>query len=138
MSSNNHIPNSFAAVLRPAAPLPRPVSLIVPSKTIAEFIDACDSAVVCGLPVVGELLPGVDVEEPSCVLMAFLLFMATEGLFANCESITGELVTAWHTRVTPRVWRLLGYQSAPSLLSVELAFPLLVYFPRKYAPDGRA
>lgn len=72
-----------------------------------------------------ELLPGIDVAQPVAMLKAFLLFLVTEALHANSDNIDGELVTAWHGRVTPRLWTLLGFRPEPSLLTVQLAFSLL-------------
>jgi len=115
---------AFAAVMRPAAPLPLVRSLVVANETMVEFIDACDSALCCGPPTVGELLPGIDVEQPAAMLKAYLLLLANEGLMSEGESIDVALVKSWHARVTPRVWTLLGFAHEPGLLQLQLAFSL--------------
>jgi hypothetical protein len=59
------------------------------------------------------------------MLKAYLLLLVNEGLMSNSEGIDSELVKAWHARVTPRVWTLLGFAREPGLLQVQLAFSLL-------------
>jgi hypothetical protein len=125
MAASRNFPAAFAAATALARPLPAPASRIVASDTVAEFIDACDSAVVRGLPDAGELLPGVDVAEPVEMLKAYLLFLAGEGVTCNSDAIDSARVKDWHARVTPRVWSLLGFRREPSLLTVQLAFSLL-------------
>ncbi len=117
---------AFAAVMQRAAPLPAPSARIVASDNVAEFIEACHTAVWAGLgEEVNELLPGVDVTEPRSVLKAYLLFLATEGLTRNSEDIDGERVKGWCERVQQRVWDLLGFKRQPGLLTMQLAFSLL-------------
>jgi hypothetical protein len=125
MTANRNFVAAFAAVNQNAQPLVRPASLIVASDTVAEFIDACDSAIVCGLPIDGDPLPGVDVEQPWSMLKAYLLFLANEGVMSDSDAIDGERVKDWHARVAPRVWSLFGFHREPSLLTVELAFSLV-------------
>jgi len=55
---------AFNSVAAAVSPLPAPVKYVVASDSIAEFIDACDSAICCGMAVCADPLPGVDVERP--------------------------------------------------------------------------
>ena len=125
MAASRNFPAAFAAATALARPLPAPASPIVASDTVAEFIDACDTAIGLVLPATGELLPGVDVEQPAPMLMAYLLFLVNEGVHADCDAVDSARIKDWHARVAPRVWSLLGFRREPSLLTVQLAFSLL-------------
>lgn len=116
---------AFAAVMSVAAPLAPPVSPIAASENVADFIDACDTALSIGLPASGGLLPGVDTADEAAMLKAYLLFLVNESLTMSSEAINGERVAAWHGRLAPRVWHLLGFPREPSLLTVQLTFSLL-------------
>jgi hypothetical protein len=116
---------AFAAVTQAARPLPTLSLPVIASNPVAEFIEACDSALAYCVPDAGELLPGIDVDQPEAMLKAFLLFLANQGLTSNSEDIDAQLVKDWHARVAPRVWLLLGFPRDPGLLSVQLAFSLL-------------
>jgi hypothetical protein len=125
MSANTNFRAAFASVTQAARPLPATTSPIVASDLVAEFIEACDSALNCCIPDARELLPGIDVDQPDSMLKAFLLFLANQGLTSNSADIDAELVKDWHARVAPRVWLLLGFPREPGLLTVQLAFSLL-------------
>lgn len=125
MAANRNYAAAFNAVTAMAAPLPAPAASIVASENVAEFIDACDSAICCGMAVGADPLPGVDVEKPWAMFKAYLLLLANEGVMTQSDTIDGELIKNWYVRVAPNVWRLLEFDRAPSLLTVQLAFSLL-------------
>ena len=114
---------AFNAVTAPVVTAPRPPRRVTPTDAVAEFIDACDSALVlAGIGPETSLLTDMDVEDEGAVLKAFLLFLANTGtLAANLSE--GAPVDAWRETVTPDVWRLLGFREGPPpKLMLRLAF----------------
>lgn len=118
---------AFANVFSPArpvaAPAGRPAALV--GMRVMEFLAACEAAVGTDRLASDDLLPGVDVEQPGAVLLAYLLFLATEALTPNAEQLTGDRVADWHRRLPPTAWKAMGFTRPPGLLALQLAFSLL-------------
>ena len=114
---------AFNAVTAPVVVAPRPPRRVTPSDAVAEFIGACDSALVlAGIGPETSLLTDMDVEDECAVLKAFLLFLANTGTLAATLS-DGALVDAWRETVAPDVWHLLGFRDGPpARLMLRLAF----------------
>jgi hypothetical protein len=130
---------AFNSVTRAAVPLPAPVSRVVGSDAVAQFIDICDTALDLAFDEPGSavLLPDVDVPTPEAVLKAYLLFLATEGIHPEAEAGPARF-DAWYERVTPPVWRLLGFEDdPPAKLVLSMAFSLLGQREHQ-APEVRA
>jgi len=125
MTASRNFPAVFAAATAAARPLPTSASRVVASDSLVEFIEACDTAIGLVLPAPAELLPGVDVEQPAAMLMAYLLFLVNKGVHADCDAVDGARVKDWYERVSARVWERVGFRRTPSLLQVQLAFSLL-------------
>lgn len=127
MSASRNFAAAFAAVTQAAQPLPPTTSRVVASDLVADFIDACDTAIGLAFddPTTADLTPGLDVEEPAAMLKAYLLFLASWSPHAGRESFDAADVDDWFEAVTPRVWLLLAFRSQPSRLAIGLAFSLL-------------
>lgn len=127
MSSSRNFRALFNAATHSAAPPPLRVSRLVASDVVAQFVEACDTAIDLAFDTPGatELLPGVDVAMPFELLKAYLLFLATEGLCCASD-IEAGVCEAWFEGVTSHVWKLLGFaERAPAKMTVQLAFTLI-------------
>jgi len=125
----------FGAVL-PATAASATVTRPAVSQALADFIDACDTAVVVAFddPAAADWLPGVDVPRPASVLKAYLLFLAQERcLPAELDAAAFE---RWYQRVPADVWQLLEFHRPPVKLKLSLAFSLIGQ-PQHQAPQLR-
>lgn len=122
-----------------ATTTPPPGRVLGATSAVADFIDACDTALDCAWDgsATHDLMPGVPVEAKAAVLKAFLLFLATEGVVANGD-VDPDRFDRWYERVTAEVWELLGFaQRPPAKMTFALAFSLAAEHEHQ-APEVRA
>jgi hypothetical protein len=121
---------AFNAITGVAAAV-QPEPEVVSAELVAEFVESCDYALRLAVDADSaedvELVVDIDVERPAAMAKAYLLFLAQRCAASGRADFDAPDVDAWFERLIAPTWELLGFERAPSRLTVGLAFSLLRY-----------